>query len=664
MQKFLLNLACSSEFADWLTQQHLSLAFTTYQTNRLLFLGSSLEGRLKVHERLLDKPMGLFGNTERLYLSTRYQIWEFQNILSEEETYNEADCLFVPRSAYFTGDLNVHDLVINDTQELKFVNTDFSCISRVSQDYSFVPCWKPPFISKLVAEDRCHLNGLAMVQGQPAYVTACSATDTAAGWRNCRHDGGIVIDVAQNEIIARGLSMPHSPRYYQGKLWLLNSGTGEFGYIEGEQFVPFTFCPGFVRGLAFWGNFAFVGLSKLRSQNFTGLTLEERLREQGEAPRCGLMVIDLATGKPLHWLYFETVIEELFDVVVLPGVRQPKALGLQGDEIQRLVTFPNSGGIIITKPTAQRPSLGATPPIAGLPSESIEVKETRAKSNISNNEVKYQRVYHLNSTNILDYDELTFPRLQKRFKKQPPQGEVTGLSASVAGAMVGFAIAERLNLQQGEIISLFVLPEYRNQGIGTRLVAYLEKELAQQGCTELIISYHTSLLTKAALEPLLQKLNWSTPTITLVLGKTSTEKIALAPWLQKYPLPPTFEVFPWLEESSTSNGDHPLEPLNSLGLRYGGEVIGRVLTHRVASDTIRYTTLEMAEPFQRKGRGVSLLAEAISRQVNSDVPYLTGAVSPGYPGLWQFVGRHLTPYLIGLGEVRQTNKLLAQISQK
>ena len=362
-----LEINASEQFGSWLCQQNLSLAFTTYQTNRLFFVGSQANGQLKLNERLFDKPMGLYLAGKSLYMTTRYQLWHFDNFLGNGEKYKECDRLYVPRTAYTTGDVNAHEVVLDDAGKVIFVNTDFSCLATLSPDYNFVPIWQPPFISKLVAEDRCHLNGLAMVEGKPAYVTACSTTDTAAGWRNHRVDGGVVIDVTQNEIIATGLSMPHSPRWYQGKLWLLNSGTGELGYIEERQFHPITFCPGFVRGLAFWQNFAFVGLSQLRSQSFTGLTLENRLNSQGNRPQCGLMVIDLQTGTALHWLYFQGVIEELFDVVVLPGVLQPQAIGLQSDEIQRLVTFPNSGGIVTTKPTAKRPSLGATPPVAGLP---------------------------------------------------------------------------------------------------------------------------------------------------------------------------------------------------------------------------------------------------------------------------------------------------------
>jgi protein O-GlcNAc transferase len=208
-----------------------------------------------------------------------------------------------------------------------------------------------------------------MREGQPAYMTACSTTNTAAGWRDQRVKGGVVLDIQANSIVAQGLSMPHSPRWYGGKLWLLNSGTGELGHInlETSTFVPLTFCPGFVRGLAFHSNIAFVGLSKLRPTCFTGLALEKRLQAEGSVPHCGLMAIDLSTGKVLHWLYLEGVVEELFDVVVLPQVKQPQSLGFQSDEIERFITFPGSGGIVTTKQTVQRPSLDGSVPRAGIP---------------------------------------------------------------------------------------------------------------------------------------------------------------------------------------------------------------------------------------------------------------------------------------------------------
>ncbi|MGF1934881.1 MAG: TIGR03032 family protein [Nostoc sp. ChiQUE02] len=448
-----LEINCSPHFIPWLQTQFVSLAFTTYQTNRLFFIGCNEQGRVAARERLFDKPMGMYASNNSIYVSTRYQIWRFENLLKPGEIYQQSDRLYIPRTAYTTGDLNVHDVVLDDAEKIVFVNTDFSCLATISNDYSFVPLWQPPFISKLAAEDRCHLNGLALRDGKPRYVTACSTTDTAAGWRNHRVGGGVVIDVQTNDIIATGLSMPHSPRWYQGKLWLLNAGTGDFGYLDDGKFVPDTFCPGFVRGLAFWQNFAIVGLSKLRSPTFSGLPLEERLTTLGTTSQCGLMVIDINTGNTVHWLHLDGVVEELFDVVVLPSVRQPQCLDFQSEDIERLVTFPGSGGIVTTKPTAKRPSAAGKAPIAGLPRQLWENANTTASP--SNTEdsphpSKYQRVYHLTASSLAGYDAFTFPSLQQRWQTQPQRGELVGISASLAGEMVGFAINALQGLGQME----------------------------------------------------------------------------------------------------------------------------------------------------------------------------------------------------------------------
>jgi uncharacterized protein (TIGR03032 family) len=465
-------MAGSAGLWDWLNEQNVSLAFTTYQSNRLFLLGRKPGGRLAVNERLFDKPMGLCFDGDTLHMGCRYQIWQLENRLAPGQEHHGHDRLYVPSLAHTTGDLNVHDVVPDKDQRLVFVNTDFSCLATLRPGYSFEPLWQPPFISKLVAEDRCHLNGLALKDGEPAYVTACSSTDTAAGWRNHRLDGGVVIHVPSSEIVVRGLSMPHSPRWHEGKLWLLNSGTGELGYMEDGRFQPTTFCPGFVRGLAFHGGHALVGLSKLRSKTFGGLELEKKLAAQGGSPQCGLAVVDLATGAVLHTLTIEGVVEELFDVVVLPGARQPASLGFQDDDIDRLVSFPGSGGLVVTKPTVARPGKGREVQKAGLPRTS----QSRHADDLA---IKYQQVFHLNPENLLAYEAMTEPSLQARWKTQPQRGELLGVSASVAGDMVGFAIAE---VYQGadketaaEVISLKVMDDYTDLDIEATLLAHLQK---------------------------------------------------------------------------------------------------------------------------------------------------------------------------------------------
>lgn len=496
-----VQLVHSEGLAAWLQEQALSLAFTTYQTNRLFCLGLTSSGTVVAHERLLDKPMGLFAQDDRLYLSSRYQIWEFSNLLGPGETRQGCDRLYLPRHSHTTGDLNVHDLVLDGDGNLLFVNTDFSCLARLSDRHSFEPIWRPPFISRLAAEDRCHLNGLALRDGLPAFMSACSSSDAAAGWRAHRRDGGVVIDIASSEILARGLSMPHSPRWYRGRLWLLNSGSGELGWIDPTSgaFHPLCFCPGFVRGLAFWGNHAIVGLSKLRARSFGGLLLEERLAAAHQEAQCGLLVIDLASGAVEQWLRFEGVVEELFDVVVLPGVRQPQLIGFQSEDIERLVSFPGSGGVVVTKPTVARPGQSQELPVPGLPRQLWDPgaaptasaappasAEPPAAPPEATAALKFQRVFHLTPESLVPYDAFTFPSLQQRWARQPQRGELLGTSASLEGAMVAFAIAECLPDRTAELISLFVAPEHRRRGVGRRLVALLEQVVRREGCTALI----------------------------------------------------------------------------------------------------------------------------------------------------------------------------------
>ena len=305
-------------------------------------MGLQSSGKLSLFERTLNRCMGLWATERTLYLSSLYQLWRFENALEIGQSYNGYDRLFVPQLGYLTGDLDIHDLVIDNSGRLVFVNTLFSCLATVSEEHSFIPLWQPPFISKLAAEDRCHLNGLALREGKPRYVTAVSQSDVAEGWRDRRVDGGCVIDVQSKEVILSELSMPHSPRWYRETLWLLNSGTGELGYVdlETDKFEPVTFCPGYLRGLAFQGDFALVGVSKPReNRTFSGLPLDKKLQEKDMQARCGVLVIDLRSGYIVHSLRIEGVVSELYNVAVLPGVKQAMAIGFQNDEIRRVMSI-------------------------------------------------------------------------------------------------------------------------------------------------------------------------------------------------------------------------------------------------------------------------------------------------------------------------------------
>lgn len=339
------EVSASRQFTSWLEEQRLSIAFTTYQSGKLFLLGLNAERRLSVFERTFERCMGLCAtpDAQMLWMSSLYQLWRFENALpAGEKAPGGYDRLYVPQLGSTTGDVDAHDIALDVDGRPVFVNTLFSCLAAPSESHSFRVLWRPRFISKLAAEDRCHLNGLAMENGAPRFVTAVSASDLHEGWREHRSDGGIVIDVRSGEILAGGLSMPHSPRVVDGQLFVLNSGAGEFGTIDlaNGRFEPVCFCPGYARGLAIHGHFAVIGLSACReNRTFQGLPLDNALAARDTKPRCGLLVVDLRSGDVVHSLQIEGVVSELYDVALLAGVRQPCALGFKSEEIRRTITI-------------------------------------------------------------------------------------------------------------------------------------------------------------------------------------------------------------------------------------------------------------------------------------------------------------------------------------
>lgn len=337
-----VDISFSRGLAGFLANNGIALAFTSYQSGRLYLVGHGPDGKLSLHEAHYPKAMGVVGDQNRLYLGTLTQIVRMENVLGPDQLANDVhDKVFIPRNFQTVGDVDIHELGIRENGTIVFVNTKFGCLCEPSLTHSFKPVWRPDFLSQLVAEDRCHLNGLAMVDGRPKYVTAVSRSDAVDGWRDRRHDGGIVIDVETNEIMAEGLSMPHSPRWHDGKLWVLNSGSGELGYIDPKKkrFEPVMFCPGFLRGLAFHNGHAVVTLSKPRHGRFEGLELDQKLKDKDTEAWCGVQVLNLANTSVAQWLRLDGPIIELFDTTVLPGVRNPLTLGPNSQQIREFLTI-------------------------------------------------------------------------------------------------------------------------------------------------------------------------------------------------------------------------------------------------------------------------------------------------------------------------------------
>lgn len=337
-----LQISASRSFPKWLISQNASIAFTTYQVGKIFTLGTDDTGKMSISERTFNRCMGIGGDSQTFWMSSMYQLWRFENTLLSGQSFQGYDRVYIPRMAYTTGDLDIHDVAIDENGKPIFVNTLFNCLATVSDSHSFKPVWKPWFISELVPEDRCHLNGLAMKNGKAGYVTAVSISDVPGGWRDARSNGGILVDVQSNDVVCERLSMPHSPRLYQNKLWLLEAGSGYFGYVDMKSgaFVRVSFCPGFLRGLAFIGNYALIGVSTARNNNtFQGLELQKNLEKKKEEAWCGIWVINLHTGNTEHWVKIDGLIEELYDVLVLKATRRPLLIGTKKEDIKKMVSI-------------------------------------------------------------------------------------------------------------------------------------------------------------------------------------------------------------------------------------------------------------------------------------------------------------------------------------
>jgi uncharacterized protein (TIGR03032 family) len=303
----------------------ISLLVTTYQAGKLVIVRRDADV-VNTHFRNFRKPMGMAVSGQRLAIGTAQEVWEFRNVPAVSPRLNppnKHDAVFLPREVHFTGDVQIHEMAYVD-ETLWFVNTAFSCLCTYDLDHSFCPRWRPKFVSELAPGDRCHLNGLAVVDGKVKWVTALGETNTPGGWRENKKNGGILIDVDSQEIVARGLSMPHSPRWYAGKLWLLESGTGSFGYVDPQtgKYESILEIEGFTRGLDFCGNLAFIGLSQVRETAvFSGIAITERLKETERT--CGVWVVDIRNGQTVAFLKFEDAVQEIFAVSALRGIVFP-----------------------------------------------------------------------------------------------------------------------------------------------------------------------------------------------------------------------------------------------------------------------------------------------------------------------------------------------------
>ncbi|MBQ4864278.1 TIGR03032 family protein [Pseudoalteromonas sp. MMG013] len=359
------NLDFSSTYSDnlpkILAQLGISLLATSYHSQRLIVVRSQV-GKLETKLKAFPRPMGLYADDNRITLGTLNQVIDFKKTksghraiidgefdnyealpsklqdselkeltqfryeLSEQvQSVKSADSLFVERASLSTGLINAHDIAWG-TEGLWVVNSVFSCLCKLSPDYSFVAAWRPEFISELKPDNRCHLNGMAMLDGIPRYATAFSESDTAEGWRDEIGSHGVLIDVVENKIVKAGISMPHSPRCHLGKVYYCASGDGAIHVYDPEADTTRVLAelPGFTRGMTFFGDLMIVGTSTLRTSdgkmNFTG---NERLLGENQ---CGIWLLDINNGKVISCLTFSGDVKQIYDIAIVTSSTAPEVL--------------------------------------------------------------------------------------------------------------------------------------------------------------------------------------------------------------------------------------------------------------------------------------------------------------------------------------------------
>lgn len=334
----------SPQLPELLLSLNCTIAITTYQAGKVVLISPNPDKeRLTTLPRTFSKPMGIDVDQNRMLIALKDEVILLENSVELAKFYpnkqNVYDSLWLPRVTYYTGQVDMHDIAFGD-DGIYAINTSFSCLCKVDGNYNFKPIWKPPFIDKLISEDRCHMNGLVMLNGKPKYITALGTTNTHQGWRENIVGGGILMDVETNEIILDGLAMPHSPRMYKDDLYILLSASGEFIKVntENKSYEVLKKFDGFCRGLSIYKDYAFIGFSKLRknSSTFAKLSFSDK------ANFSGIKIIHLPTNAEVGEIVYKSSVDEIYEVSVLPEMIRPNILNTINDTHKYSLATPES----------------------------------------------------------------------------------------------------------------------------------------------------------------------------------------------------------------------------------------------------------------------------------------------------------------------------------
>ncbi|MEM9324244.1 MAG: TIGR03032 family protein [Bacteroidota bacterium] len=312
---------------ELLSHLRCSLMLSTYQAGKVVCISPMGESNLVSLARSFDKPMGIASNVQKMAIACKDHLIVLENSPALAKNYpkkrNVYDSMYVPRITFHTGIVDIHDIAFGK-QGIWAINTSFSCLCLINGHYNFIPKWKPAFITELEGEDRCHLNGLVVEEGVPRFVTALGSGNEPESWRENITTGGVLIDLKTDQIAIDSLPMPHSPTLYKGRLYALLSAAGQLVQLvpEDGRYEVITSLNGFCRGLAIYGDHAFVGMSKLRE----GSSTFDKLDFPDGPNEAGIMVVHLPSKTVVGKIKFETSVEEIYELKLLPDTLRPNLL--------------------------------------------------------------------------------------------------------------------------------------------------------------------------------------------------------------------------------------------------------------------------------------------------------------------------------------------------
>jgi uncharacterized protein (TIGR03032 family) len=346
--KALAPFSCqfSPNVPELLQKLNCSIAISTYQAGKLVFISAKDENSLTQLPRNFQKAMGIAEDhkNDKLALACKDEIIVFKNSTELAHYYpkspNKYDALYMPRATYHTGALDIHDLSFGKNEELYAVNTLFSSIVKIDSNYNFTPFWSPPQIDKITGEDRCHLNGMAMQKGIPKYATAFNNGNTAQSWRDKITESGVIYDIEKNKIIARNLAMPHTPRIFNNELYVLLSATGELVKINKDNgsYEVIVKIGGFVRGMSLHKDYLFIGQSKLREKSSTF----GKLPFAKDANQAGIVIIHLPTKSIAGKITYLNSLDEIYDIHIFADKIRPNILNTLTDDYKEGLSIPET----------------------------------------------------------------------------------------------------------------------------------------------------------------------------------------------------------------------------------------------------------------------------------------------------------------------------------